>query len=66
MFALLRLIGRRIAKKRMNKSVWLRRALLAIAIGRWVLRFLDKPQVIRLRKNETATISVGQLGSKES
>lgn len=66
MFALLRLVGRRITKNRMGKSVWIRRAVFVVAAGRWLLRILDKPQVIRLRKNETATVVVRQLGSKES
>lgn len=62
MFALVRLIFRRITNKRVQKSAWLRRLLLIVAIARWVMRFLDKPQVIRLRKNETATVSVRQRG----
>ena len=66
MFSVVRFIARRFTKNRLNKSVWFRRALLAMAIGRWLLRFLDRPQVIRLRKNESATISVAHLGRKES
>lgn len=66
MFALVRFIARRLTKNRLSKSVWVRRVMILIAVGRFVLRFLDRPQVIRLRKNESATVSVSQLGSKES
>jgi hypothetical protein len=66
MFALLRLIGRRFAKKRVGNSTWLRRTLIVVAVVRWIIRLLDRPQVVRLRKGETATVSVSQQGSRES
>jgi hypothetical protein len=66
MFALVRFIARRISKNRLGKSVLVRRVMILVAVVRFVLRVLDRPQVIRLRKNESATVSVAQLGSKES
>ncbi len=66
MFALVRFIARRLTKNRLGKSLWVRRAMILVAVVRFILRFLDRPQVIRIRKNESATVSVAQLGRKES
>lgn len=60
MIALLRLIGRRMTKRKLGSSVWFRRALIVIAVARWVSRFLNRPEVVHLRKGETATVSVQQ------
>ena len=66
MFAVVRFIARRLTKNRLGKSLWVRRVMILVAVVRVVLRFLDRPQVIRIRKNESATVSVAQLGRKES
>lgn len=63
MFALIRLLFGRIAKKRLKNSKWLGRIVLLVAIIRWITQWLDRPQVVRLRKNESATISIRQTGS---
>jgi hypothetical protein len=66
MFAVVRFIARRLTKNRLGKSLWVKRVMILVAVVRFVLRFLDRPQIIRIRKNESATVSVAQLGRKES
>ena len=66
MFSVVRFIARRLTKNRLGKSLWVRRVMILVAVVRVVLRFLDRPQVIRIRKNESAIVSVAQLGRKES
>lgn len=66
MFAVVRFIARRLTKNRLGKSLWVRRIMILVAVVRFILRFLDRPQIIRIRKNESATVSVAQLGRKES
>jgi len=65
MFSLIRLIVRRLTKNRVAKSKWISRFLLLVAIVRWFTRRLDRPQVVRLRKNESASISIHQNVSRE-
>jgi hypothetical protein len=65
MFSLIRFIVRRLTKNRVAKSKWISRFLLLVAIVRWFTRRLDRPQVVRLRENESASISIHPTGSRE-
>jgi len=64
MFSIIRLIVRRLTNKRIAKSKWAGRVLFVLAVLRWLNRRFEGSQIIRLQKNETASISIQHTESR--
>lgn len=64
MFALLRFLGRRLAGKQLQKSRWLRRVTIGVAIVRWVSKRLSRPETIYLSRDEQLDVAVSKRNGR--